>query len=43
MLEMYIEMKDTLQHNSDLIYNYDIHNNLTNKIMYNDRDTSATI
>jgi len=33
LLEMYIDMKDTLQYNSDLIYNYNIHNNLTNKIL----------
>jgi len=35
MLDMYKDMKDTLQHNSDLIYFYDVNNNLTNKIIIN--------
>ena len=29
-------MKDVLQHNINLIDNYDLHNNLTNKVLYND-------
>ena len=35
LLEMYIDMKDVLQHNSNLIFNYDYHNKLTNRILYN--------
>jgi len=35
MLDMYKDMKDILQHNSDLIYFYDVNNNLTNKIIAN--------
>ena len=34
LLEMYKDMKDVLQHNSNFIYNYDIPNNLTNKVLY---------
>ena len=33
---MYIDMKDVLQHNVNVIYNYDLHNSLTNKVLYND-------
>ena len=42
-LDMYIDMKDVLQHNSNLIFNYDKHNNLTNKVLYNDEIFSSTI
>jgi len=34
LLEMYKDMKEVLQYNSNLIYNYDIPNNLTNKVLY---------
>ena len=34
LLKIYIEMKNVLQHNSDLILNYDISNELTNRILY---------
>ena len=36
LLSMYIDMKDVLQHNVNVIYNYDLHNSLTNKVLYND-------
>ena len=35
MLDIYKDMKDTLQHNSDLIYFYDVHNKITNRIITN--------
>ena len=35
MLKMYIDMKDILQYNSDLIYYYHVNNNLTNRIITN--------
>ena len=31
-------MKDVLQHNSNFIYNYDIPNNLTNKVLYHAKE-----
>jgi|11_taG_2_1085331.scaffolds.fasta_scaffold05181_4 hypothetical protein len=40
-LDMYIDMKDVLQHNSNFIFNYDTHNNLTNKVLYNDEIFSS--
>ena len=36
LLEMYIEMKDTLEYNSELIYNYDINNKLVNRVRFRD-------
>ena len=36
LIQMYIEMKDTLVYNSELIYNYDINNKLVNRIRYKD-------
>ena len=38
LLEMYKDMKDVLQHNSNFIYNYDIPNNLTNKVLYHAKE-----
>mgnify|MGYP006969552764 CR=1 FL=1 len=35
LLHMYEEMKETLQHNIDIIENYDVKTNLYNRI-YND-------
>ena len=35
MLEMYKDMEETLQYNSDLIYSYNVHNELTNRIISN--------
>jgi len=43
LLEMYIEMKNVLQHNSDLILNYDISNELTNRILYQVDENKALI
>ena len=40
-LDMYIDMKDVLQHNTNFIFNYDKHNNLTNKVLYNDEIFSS--
>ena len=34
LLEMYIDMKDVLQHNVDLISNYDGKTNLYDRIFY---------
>lgn len=35
LLEMYIDMKQVLEHNSNLIYNYDIENKLINRVKNN--------
>ena len=34
LLDMYIDMSDVLQHNSDLIKNYSINTHLYNRLFY---------